>query len=73
MSDTEVDPRVDSAASRALGVRSIVVLPLIDGNELFGIIEILSSRPNAFGPRDLAVGTGVVAVLLANWLSSLMK
>ena len=53
--DTEVDPRVDSAASRALGVRSIVVLPLMDGNELFGIIEILSSRPNAFGPRDLDI------------------
>ena len=53
--DTEVDPRVDSAACRALGVRSIVVLPLMDGNELFGIIEILSSTPNTFGPRDLDI------------------
>jgi putative methionine-R-sulfoxide reductase with GAF domain len=53
--DTEMDPRVDSAACRALGVRSIVVLPLMDGNELFGIIEILSSRPNAFGQRDLDI------------------
>jgi hypothetical protein len=30
-----------------------VVLPLMDGDELFGIFEILSSRPNAFGQTDL--------------------
>ena len=53
--DTETDPRVDSAACRALGVRSIVVLPLMDGDELFGILEILSSRPNAFGELDLDI------------------
>jgi hypothetical protein len=51
--DTETDPRVDPEACRQLGVRSIVVLPLIDGDELFGIVEVLSSRPNAFAPRDL--------------------
>ena len=51
--DTETDPRVDPEACRSLGVRSIVVLPLMDGDELFGIFEILSSRPNAFGQRDL--------------------
>ena len=52
-SDTETDPRVDLEACRHLGVRSIVVLPLIDSDELFGVFEILSSRPNAFGQRDL--------------------
>jgi GAF domain len=51
--DTETDIRVDSEASRGLGVRSIVVLPLMDGEELFGIVEILSSRPNAFDQSDL--------------------
>ncbi len=51
--DTETDPRVDPEASRTLGVRSIVVLPLIEGNKLFGIFEVLSIRPNAFGPTDL--------------------
>ena len=51
--DTDTDPRVDAAACRELGVRSVVVLPLLDENELFGIFEILSSRPNAFGQRDL--------------------
>jgi hypothetical protein len=51
--DTETDPRVDAEACRLLGVRSIVVLPLLRGNDLEGILEILSSRPNAFGPGDL--------------------
>jgi TonB family protein len=51
--DTETDPRVDLEACQRLGVRSIVVLPLMDSDELFGIFEILSSRPDAFGQRDL--------------------
>jgi hypothetical protein len=51
--DTETDFRVDPEASRTLGVRSIVVLPLIEGDKLFGIFEVLSSRPNAFEQRDL--------------------
>jgi hypothetical protein len=51
--DTETDPRVNAEACRRLGVRSIVALPLMEGGELFGIVEILSSRPNAFSARDL--------------------
>jgi hypothetical protein len=51
--DTETDPRVDPEASRTLGVRSIVVLPLVEGDKLFGIFEVLSTRPFAFGPSDL--------------------
>jgi hypothetical protein len=51
--DTEKDSRVDPEASRSLGVRSIVVLPLIEGDKLFGIFEVLSSLPNAFEQRDL--------------------
>ena len=30
-----------------------MVLPLMNGDELFGIVEVLSSRPNAFGQHDL--------------------
>jgi hypothetical protein len=53
--DTQTDPRVDAEACRRLGVRSIVVLPLMKGDDLFGIFEVLSSRPNAFGQRDLDI------------------
>ena len=51
--DTESDPRVDPEACRQLGVRSVVVLPLLRANELLGVFEILSSRPNAFGQGEL--------------------
>jgi putative methionine-R-sulfoxide reductase with GAF domain len=51
--DTQTDPRVNAEACRRLAVRSIVAMPLMDGNELFGIVEILSWRPNAFSERDL--------------------
>ena len=63
-SDTETDPRVDSEACRQLGVRSILVLPLMNGDQLRGVFEILSSRPDAFGQRDLdslkALSTGIL-------------
>lgn len=52
-SDAETDSHVDLEACRRLGVRSIVVLPLMNSGELFGIFEVLSSRPDAFGRRDL--------------------
>ena len=50
--DTETDPRVDPAACRLLGVRSILVVPLWYWGEFMGIFEIFSPRPNAFGERD---------------------
>jgi TonB family protein len=50
--DTETDPRVDAAACRLLGVRSILVVPLWYWGEFVGIFEIFSPRPNAFGERD---------------------
>lgn len=51
--DTETDPRVNAEACRSLGVRSILILPLSDGKEPFGILEVFSPRPNAFGDRDI--------------------
>jgi putative methionine-R-sulfoxide reductase with GAF domain len=69
--DTQTDPRVDPEACRRLGVRSIVVVPLMDGDELFGVFEILSSRPNAFGQRDLdslqALTVRIVENRSQNW------
>ncbi len=53
--DTQSDVRVDAEVCRRLGVRSVVVLPLVDGDELFGIFEILSPLPNAFSQFDLDI------------------
>lgn len=58
--DTEVDPRVNAEACRSLGVRSILVLPLLvlplaEGNDPFGILEVFSSRPKAFREQDVRI------------------
>jgi GAF domain-containing protein len=54
-----------------LGVRSIVVLPLIDRDELFGIFEILSSQPNAFTQNDFAtfqtLADRIIKNIKLNW------
>ena len=51
--DAEIDPRVDAASYRGLEVRSILMLPVLDGEEVTGVFQILSPRPNAFGQRDI--------------------
>lgn len=51
--DAQLDPRVNAEASRHLGVRSVMVLPLLrGGGELVGVLEVFSARPGAFGARD---------------------
>jgi TonB family protein len=51
--DTLADPRVNVVACRDLGIRSIVVLPVLDGGELWGILELFSAVPRAFSESDL--------------------
>ena len=50
--DTEADSRVDAVASRQLGIRSVLMVPLLEGTDVLGVFEIFSSRPYAFGERD---------------------
>jgi TonB family protein len=52
--DTETDSRVDAEVCRRLGVRSILVLPLGDGPQPFGILEVFSSLLDAFGDHDVS-------------------
>jgi TonB family protein len=46
--DTESDTRVDAAAARRLGVRSILIVPVMDGDDPAGVLEIFSPHPGAF-------------------------
>jgi TonB family protein len=50
--DAQADARADAEASRSLGVRSVMILPLLRNGDLAGVLEIFSSRPGAFGERD---------------------
>jgi TonB family protein len=51
--DTLADPRVNVIACRDLGIRSIAALPVLDGLELWGVLEVFSSVPRAFSDSDL--------------------
>ncbi|HET9743652.1 MAG TPA: GAF domain-containing protein [Terriglobales bacterium] len=51
--DTESDPRVNRAACRTLGIRSLAVAPVHDGECLSGIIEAVSGEPGKFTDDSL--------------------
>ncbi|MGA8493277.1 MAG: TonB family protein [Terriglobales bacterium] len=51
--DTESDGRVDAEICRDLGVRSILVFPVVREDKLLGVFEIFSPRPNAFSDREI--------------------
>src|ERR1017187_4099027 len=50
--DTESDPRVDSAMARRLGIRSMLIVPVLDQDGLFGVLKVFSSEPSAFSDRE---------------------
>jgi len=64
--DALTDPRADVEASERLGVRSVMVMPLITGSEFGGVFELLSSRPSAFGERDERTLEALAERTLAN-------
>jgi periplasmic protein TonB len=50
--DTSSDLRADVEKVARLGVRSIVMMPLMRDEKLLGVIELFSTQPYAFGVRD---------------------
>ena len=50
--DTETDPRVDLEACRRVGVRSMVVIPLVHAGETVGVLKAGSARPGVFSSED---------------------
>lgn len=53
--DTESDPRVDAAIARRLGIRSMLIVPVLDDDDLIGVLEVFSSEPAAFSEQDQAL------------------
>jgi hypothetical protein len=51
--DTRNDSRVDREACLALDVKSVLVIPLKSGSAIAGVLEVLSSAPNAFDWRAI--------------------
>lgn len=52
--DAETDPRVNRESCQALGIASVVVMPLLREQEVSGLFELFSDKPHAFTPRDIA-------------------
>jgi len=50
--DALTDPRADNEACRQLGIRSVIILPLLLEDALAGVFEVFSARPSAFSERD---------------------
>jgi TonB family protein len=64
--DAQNDPRADIEASRSLGVRSVMVVPLLRNDELLGILEVFSSRAGVFRERDEVTLGALVQRILKN-------
>ena len=51
--DSEADDRVDRAGCKALGIRSIVAVPIRSRNKVVGVLEVFSPQPYAFNADDI--------------------
>jgi hypothetical protein len=51
--DAANDPRVNRESCVTFGIASVVVMPLVRGEEVYGVFELLSGKPRAFEERDL--------------------
>jgi TonB family protein len=51
--DAFTDPRVNANVCRELDIRSMMVIPVLAGEDLRGIFEIFSSAPRAFRNPDI--------------------
>ena len=50
--DCESDPRVDQESCCALGIRSIIAIPIQVDDSIVGLLELFSAQPNAFSADD---------------------
>jgi putative methionine-R-sulfoxide reductase with GAF domain len=51
--DASTDTRVNRESCEALGIASVVVMPLLREGLVIGVFELFSDRPHAFSERDL--------------------
>ena len=51
--DAETDMRVNRESCRALGIKSVMVVPLVREQEVIGVFELFADRANAFEARDV--------------------
>ena len=63
--DSEVDVRVDRESCRALGIRSILAVPVRAGDKSIGILEVFSDQPDRFFASDGGVMQRLAETIVA--------
>ena len=63
--DVLTDPRVDLEANLAVGLRSLICVPLRDRGVPVGVLKVGSSKANAFSHEDVSTLTGLAEFLSA--------
>src|SRR5215469_13057411 len=51
--DAATDPRVNRESCEALGIASVVVMPLVQSNDVIGVFELFSDKAHVFEGRDI--------------------
>ncbi len=65
--DTEIDPRVSRDACRRLGIRSMLVVPLLFGEDVVGVLKASSAHSAAFNEEHeqaLHLAAGIIAAVV---------
>ncbi len=63
------DARVNPRARELMGIRGVAYLPLLSGNQSFGLLILITGRPHAWTPRELELArrfADVASVALEN-------
>lgn len=71
--DTESDSRVDPETCRRLGVRSMLLIPLMDAGGTFGVMQLFCSLPNAFAGREMPILSRLALRVAENRSTMLLK
>ena len=61
--DAEIDPLVDRDSCRALGIRSMVAVPIRSADAVIGLLEVFSPEPNNFSADDEMVLQRLSAII----------
>jgi hypothetical protein len=65
--DSETNSLVDRESCRALGIRSMIAVPVLSSGEVGGLLEVFSPHPYAFEESD-AVALGRLAEIIAQFV-----
>lgn len=66
--DTEIDERVDKISARKMGIRSIMIFPLLHNNVTVGILNIVYKLPNSITDANISL-MKLLVVFLASSMS----